>query len=166
MDCYPYEYSSTRALILIPEWAHNGGPRKLKEVLRSEEGRERLRDEVRARGTGSWNDLWLTYFKHPHNQRFEGRSVAEAAEMMGKSEVDALCDLLLDEDLQTSYVSPGPNLSTLPDFMTHPLTMVGTARPPAGGLSQPADLRHLPDHPRPLRSRRGVPSPWRRRSGR
>ena len=46
--------------------------------------------------------------------------------MMGKSEVDALCDLLLDEDLQTSYVSPGPNLSTLPDFMTHPLTMVGT----------------------------------------
>ena len=126
MDCYPYEYSSTRALILIPQWAHNGGPRKLKEVLRSEEGRERLRDEVRARGTGSWNDLWLTYFKHPHNQRFEGRSVAEAAEMMGKSEVDALCDLLLDEDLQTSYVSPGPNLSTLPDFMTHPLTMVGT----------------------------------------
>ena len=126
MDCYPYEYSSTRALILIPQWAHNGGPRKLKEVLRSEEGRERLRDEVRARGTGSWSDLWLTYFKHPHNQRFEGRSVAEAAEMMGKSEVDTLCDLLLDEDLQTSYVSPGPNLSTLPDFMTHPLTMVGT----------------------------------------
>ena len=39
MDCYPYEYSSTRALILIPQWAHNGGPRKLKEVLRSEEGR-------------------------------------------------------------------------------------------------------------------------------
>ena len=126
MDCYPYEYSSTRALILIPQWAHNGGPRKLKEVLRSDEGRQRLRDEVRARGTGSWGDLWLTYFKHPHNQKFEGRSVAEAAEMMGKSEVDTLCDLLLDEDLQTSYVSPGPNLSTLPDFMTHPLTMVGT----------------------------------------
>ena len=45
---------------------------------------------------------------------------------LGKSEVDALCDLLLDEDLQTSYVTPGPNLTTLPDFMTHPLTMVGT----------------------------------------
>ena len=52
--------------------------------------------------------------------------MAEVAEVMGKSEVDALCDLLLDEDLQTSYVSPGPNLATLPDFMTHPLTMIGT----------------------------------------
>ncbi len=37
-----------------------------------------------------------------------------------------MCDLLLDEDLQTSYVSPGPNLPTLPDFITHPRTMVGT----------------------------------------
>ncbi len=125
MDCYPYTYSSTRALILFPQWAHDGGPAKLKEVLRSEEGRKRLREEVRPRGL-SWSELWLTYFKHPHNQRFEGRSVAELAEMVGKSEVDALCDLLLEEDLQTSYVTPGPKMTTLPDFMTHPLTMVGT----------------------------------------
>ena len=125
MDCYPYNYSSTRALILFPQWAHDGGPAKLKEVLRSEEGRKRLREEVRPRGL-SWSEHWLTYFKHPHNQRFEGRSVAELAEMVGKSEVDALCDLLLEEDLQTSYVTPGAKLTTLPDFMTHPLTMVGT----------------------------------------
>jgi len=125
MDCYPYTYSSSRALILIPQWAHDGGVAKLKEVLRSEEGRQRLRQEVRPRGL-SWSELWLTYFKHPHNQRFEGRSVAAIAEMVGKGEVDTLCDLLLEEDLQTSYITPGPNLTTLPDFMTHPLTMVGT----------------------------------------
>lgn len=125
MDCFPYTYSSTRVLIMFPQWAHNGGPTRLKQVLRSDEGRERLREEVRPRGQ-SWSDIWLTYFKRPHNKRFEGRSVAEVADTLGKSEVDALCDLLLDEDLQTSYVTPGPNLTTLPDFMTHPLTMVGT----------------------------------------
>ena len=125
MDCYPYTYSSTRVLILFPQWAHDGGPGKLKEVLRSEEGRQLLRQEVRPRGR-SWTDHWLTYFKHPHNQRFEGRSIAEVAEMVGKGEVDTLCDLLLEEDLQTSYVTPGPNMTTLPDFMTHHLTMVGT----------------------------------------
>ena len=125
MDCYPYTYSSTRLLILFPQWAHDGGPAKLKEVLRSSEGRERLRQEIRPRG-GSFKDLWLTYFKKPHNRKYEGRSVAEVAEMMGKEEVDAMCDLLLDEDLQTSYVSPGPNLPTLPDFITHPRSMVDT----------------------------------------
>ena len=124
-DSYPYVYSSTRLLIVIPQWAFDGGPERLKQVLRSEEGRERLRREVRPRGH-SWSELWLTYFKKPHNQRFEGRSVAEVAEMTGKHEVDAMCDILLDEDLQTSYVTPGPNAATLPDFLTHPLSMVGT----------------------------------------
>ena len=124
-DSYPYVYSSTRLLILIPQWAHNGGPEKLKEVLRSPEGRDRLRQEVRPRGL-SWKDMWLTYFKQPHNKRYEGRSIAEVAESMNKNEVDTLCDLLLEEDLRTSYVSPGPNGATLPDFVVHPLSMVGS----------------------------------------
>tara|TARA_B100000470_G_scaffold69624_1_gene53179 strand:- start:1188 stop:1679 length:492 start_codon:yes stop_codon:yes gene_type:complete len=45
---------------------------------------------------------------------------------MKKGEVDTICDLLLDEDLQISYVSPGPSLTTLPDFITHARTMIGT----------------------------------------
>ncbi len=125
MDCFPYSYSSTRLLILISAWAFDGGPEKLKAVLRSEDGRERLRREMRPR-SGSYNDLMLTYFKQPHNRQYEGKSIAEIASMMQKGEVDAICDLLLDEDLQVSYVSPGPNPTTLPDFMTHPRTMVGT----------------------------------------
>ena len=68
----------------------------------------------------------LTNFKQPHNRKFEGKSLVEAAEMMKIGEVDAICDLSLDEDLQISYVSPGPSLETLPDFISHPRTMVGT----------------------------------------
>ena len=125
MDCFHYPYSSTRLLILIPEWAFDGGPEKLKGVLRSPEGRERLRQEIRPR-SGSFTELMLTNFKHPHNSQYDGRSLAEVADAMEKGEVDALCDLLLDEDLQISYVSPGPSLATLPDFITHPRTMIGS----------------------------------------
>jgi N-acyl-D-amino-acid deacylase len=124
-DSYPYIYSSTRLLILFPNWAHNGGPERLKEALRSEEGRERLRKEVHPRGI-SWQDMWLTYLKRPHNHRFEGRSVAEIAMMLDKHVVDALCDLLLDEDLQVCFVTAGGNASTLPKFVAHPLSMVGS----------------------------------------
>ena len=45
--------------------------------------------------------------------------------MMHRSELDTICDLLLNEDLRISYVSPAPNPTTLPDFMTHPRTIVG-----------------------------------------
>jgi N-acyl-D-amino-acid deacylase len=124
-DSYPYPYSSTRLLIVIPQWAHDGGPERLKAVLRSPEGRERLRQEMGPRAA-SWQDMWLTYFKRPEHHRFEGRSIAEVAEMLGRDVVDALCDLLLAEDLQISYVSAGANMATLPKFVSHPLSMVGS----------------------------------------
>jgi N-acyl-D-amino-acid deacylase len=46
--------------------------------------------------------------------------------MLGKDEVDAICDLLLAEDLQVSYISAGANTATLPKFVSHPLSMVGS----------------------------------------
>ena len=124
-DSYPYIYSSTRLLILFPDWIHDGGPKKVREALASEEARERLRKEVEPRAS-SWQDMWVTYFKKPHNHRYEGRSLEELAIMTGKHVVDAMCDLLLDEDLQVSYVSAGGSLHTLPKFVAHPCSMVGS----------------------------------------
>ena len=43
----------------------------------------------------SWQDIWLTSFKRPHNHTYEGRSVAEVALMREQHPVDALCDLLI-----------------------------------------------------------------------
>jgi N-acyl-D-amino-acid deacylase len=124
-DSYPYVYSSTRLLIMFPDWAHDGGPDRLLSALKSPEARERLRREVEPRGQ-SWQDIWLTYFKQPHNHVYEGRSVAEVAAMRGQHPVDALCELLLEEDLQTSYTALGVDASTLPRFVAHPLSMVGS----------------------------------------
>ena len=45
---------------------------------------------------------------------------------MGKDEVDAMCDLLLEEDLQVCYVMAGTNGMTLPKFINHPLSMIGS----------------------------------------
>src|SRR5918912_1069171 len=124
-DSYPYVYSSTRLLIMFPDWAHDGGPERLKRALRTPEARERLRREVGPRGQ-SWQDLWLTYFKQPHNHLYEGRSVAEVAALRNQHPVDALCDLLVEEDLQVSYTALSGDASTLPKFVAHPLSMVGS----------------------------------------
>jgi N-acyl-D-amino-acid deacylase len=124
-DSYPYTLSSTRLSIVLPQWAQEGGPGRLLEVLKSADARGRLRDEVRPRGP-SWQEMWLTNFKQPHNHRFEGRSVAEAAILLGTSEVDAVCDLLVDEQLRVCYVTAGGNGNTLPKFVAHPLSMVGS----------------------------------------
>jgi N-acyl-D-amino-acid deacylase len=70
--------------------------------------------------------MWITHLKRPEHHRFEGRSLAEVAEMMGVDVIDAVCDLLLREDQQVSYVSAGANTATLPKFVSHPLYMVGS----------------------------------------
>ena len=124
-DCFPYAYGGTRIIITFPHWAQDGGPEKFKERLRSPELRQRFRDEVQPRGR-NWKDAWLTYFKQPYNQQYTGRSIAEVAEMRKQHPVDALCDILLEEDLQTSYWGAIIDPTTLADFVTHPLQMTGS----------------------------------------
>ena len=124
-DSYPYVYGSTRLLIVFPQWIHNGGPDVVRRVLADPTARQKLRDEVAPRGV-SWHEMWLTYFKKASNHQFEGHTVAEVAEMTGKHPVDAMADLLIDEDLQVSFVSAGANGLTLSKFVSHPMSMVGS----------------------------------------
>jgi len=100
-DGYPYAYSSTRLNIIIPQWAFDGGLERLRQHLRSPEARARMRKEMAPRA-GSWHEMWITHLKRPEHHRYEGRSLAEVAEMMGTDVVAAVCDLLLREDQQVS----------------------------------------------------------------
>ena len=68
----------------------------------------------------------ITYFKKPHNQQFEGKTLTQAAEIMNTDPIEALFDLLLDEDLQVSFHAQGIDAETLPLFVQHPLQMVGS----------------------------------------
>jgi N-acyl-D-amino-acid deacylase len=124
-DGYPYAYSSTRLNIVIPQWAFDGGLGRLRENLRSPAARARMRREMTPRAA-SWDEMWITHLKRPEHHRFEGRSLAEVAELRGTDVVDTICDLLLLEDQQVSYVSAGANRATLPRFVSHPLYMVGS----------------------------------------
>lgn len=124
-DCFPYPYGGTRATIVLPQWTQNGGPDRLREVLRSPEARERLRAEAIPRGRG-WDEMWLTYFSRPDNRKYEGWSLAAIADDKGRHPVDTLCDLLLDEDLQVSYFAASIDPTTVSDFVVHPLQMVGS----------------------------------------
>ncbi|MBI2219070.1 MAG: D-aminoacylase [Candidatus Rokubacteria bacterium] len=124
-DSYPYNLSSTRLTILLPQWTHDGGYEKLRAVVADPALRDRLRKDMGPRAS-SWHDMWLTNFKKPANHRFEGRSIAQVADMLDRDPVDVVLDLLADEDLEVSYVSAGGNLATLPKFVSHPLSMVGS----------------------------------------
>ena len=126
-DCYPYIYSSTRYIIAIPSWAQDGGPDRLREVLTSADERQRLKQEMLSSpGSRNPSEGWLTNFRKPANKQYEGHSLCEVARMRGQDDLDAIFDLLLDEDLGLCSVREGVNPQTLPAFVAHPLSMVGS----------------------------------------
>jgi N-acyl-D-amino-acid deacylase len=130
-DTYPYEWASTRLLIQLPQWVQAGGPGRLKERIADRGTRDQLREEFAARGAAyasaaGWADVRLGGFGRKELRRWESRTVADVMTEMGLDAVDAICDLLLLEDLAISQVTSGPWSKTLPDFVRHPVGMVGT----------------------------------------
>ncbi len=130
-DTYPSEWASTRLLIMIPIWVQEGGPAPTKERLADRRVRQRIRDDLEARGVlfagaGGLADVRLGALTRPENLAYEGRTLGDYVTESGVEPVDAICDLLLAEDLRTNQVTPGPNGPTLRPFIRHPIGMVGT----------------------------------------
>ena len=130
-DTYPYEWASTRLLIMIPPWAQAGGPARTKERLADADARERIRRELAERGVlfagrRAWDDVRLGAFTTPDLLPWEGRTLGELVADRGEDPVDVLCDVLLAEDLRPNQVTPGPWSETLPAFIRHPVGMIGT----------------------------------------
>jgi len=130
-DTYPYEWSSTTALVRLPQWAREGGPARTVERLKRADTRNRIRQDIE-----SWTDYptWVRALDHvrlgnftqPSLREFEGRILGELVRARAEDAVDVLCDLLVAENLGLNEVSPGPSGLTLGRFITHPDGMVGS----------------------------------------
>jgi N-acyl-D-amino-acid deacylase len=130
-DLYPYEWASTRLLIMLPQWIQAGGLGPLRERLADRRVRERVRAESavlgrRFAGDRSWDEVRLGAFALPENAPWEGRTLGEYLAATGLDPVDAICELLLAEDLRINQVTPGPHRAGTNVFIRHPQAMIGT----------------------------------------
>jgi len=130
-DTYPYEWASTRLLIMIPPWVQAGGPMPTKERLADPGIRDRIRRELGDRGVlfagrRVWDDVRLGAFMTPDLLRWEGHTLGDVIADRGDDPVDVLCDLLLAEGLRLNQVTPGPWTESLREFIRHPVGMIGT----------------------------------------
>ena len=130
-DLYPDEWSSTRLLIMLPPWLQAGGVQRLTARLADRATRSQIRDEMAVRGRffagdRTWADLRLGAFIRPEHAPWEGRTLADVMADTGKDPVDAICDLLLAEDLGVNQVAPGPHKAGMVPFWQHPVSMVGS----------------------------------------
>jgi len=148
-DTYPYEWASTRLLIMIPPWVLSGGVAVTKERLADAGVRDRIRRDLAERGIlfagrNAWDDVRLGAFATPELLAWEGRTLGELGADRGDDPVDVLCDVLLAEDLRVNEVTPGPWAETLREFIRHPVGMIGSDSTFVGAKPSPRTYGSFP----------------------
>jgi N-acyl-D-aspartate/D-glutamate deacylase len=108
-NVYPYRAGQNNLASIIPPWAHEGGSKSMIERLKDPSLRPRLESEIlkgipnsdwynHYTATGGWEGMLLVTFKNPKYKQFEGKRMSEAIQAMGKPPLDALFELLIEND--------------------------------------------------------------------
>ena len=141
-DQYPYTASSSGLTLLLPLWAKEGGREALVERLRRVDVRERLAREVRLKDPAV---VLITRVRSEDNRWAEGLHLGQIAERLGKPPMEAICDLLVQEEGSVGMVRFGQSEEGVREVMKSPLATVGS-----DGSSYAADgpLRRGVPHPR------------------
>src|SRR5215475_3527862 len=110
-DTYAYPAWSNDFSAFIPPWAHDGGAAKMIERLKDPATRARIRKDMLT-PSKEWDNEWheipgpeAVIICAVHNPRLlplQGKTLAEIAKLWNKEPMDALFDLLNEDDAFTS----------------------------------------------------------------
>jgi dihydroorotase/N-acyl-D-amino-acid deacylase len=115
-DTYAYTAWGNGLASFIPPWAHNGGDAKLIDRLKDPETRARIRKDMLS-ASSDWQNEWLDLpgpeailigiVQNPNLLSLQGKTLAQIAQLQKKEPLDALYDLLIDDNAFTQAISFG-----------------------------------------------------------
>jgi len=123
-DSYPYLAGSTVATQLLPQEALDGGIPALLSRLRDPDQRARLAAQAGQMLAQRWSDVYVASVGSGPAAPVVGRSFAEIGDMRGTAPVDAVIDLLLEEEGLVNILSFNQSEANLRALLTHPLCTV------------------------------------------
>jgi N-acyl-D-aspartate/D-glutamate deacylase len=154
-NVYPYRAGQNNLSSIIPPWAHEGGSQALIGRLKDPSLRPRLEKEIlngipgsnwynHYTATGSWDGMLLARIRNPKYQRFQGKRMSEVIRELGKPPVDALFELIIENDGSVPTVYFHHSEEDMQYALKQPFVSIGsdgTAVRPDGPLAK--------DHPHP-----------------
>ncbi|RJP14346.1 MAG: D-aminoacylase [Candidatus Abyssobacteria bacterium SURF_5] len=128
-DQYPYTAGSTMLFALLPEWLQDGGSERMVERLKEPQVRQRIVEEMAARTSSSGvapSDIRVSAVATEKNKHLEGKNLFELAEAVDEPFIDAICDLLIEEQLAVSMIIFVSDEADVRTIMRHPAQIVCT----------------------------------------
>jgi N-acyl-D-amino-acid deacylase len=127
LDTYPYLAGSTYLQALLPPWVQEGGSAAALARLADPELGERIRVEIEETGHAAYHDVptdWstvvITGVRAAPNERFVGRSIAEAAAAESATPFELYRAVLIADELGTTCVHHIGNEENVRAIMAHP----------------------------------------------
>jgi N-acyl-D-amino-acid deacylase len=132
---YPYTAGNTVLASVLPPWVQSGGPEATLSRLDDPDARERVRrdiEENRIEGwenpalrTG-WENIVVRNVESPAWEAYEGRDLAAIADDRDQHPSEAVCDLLVAEELEVNIVSHAMAEGDVREIMANERVCVAT----------------------------------------
>ncbi len=145
---YPYHRASNGLDACLPIWVREGGTEQMIERLREPALRQKIKTEM-ADGSSAWENQWygsggaegvmVSSVLNPDLRQYEGMTLAEIGESMKKDPRDALMDLVIEDNANTSCIISILEEEDVRTALRHPLISIDTdsrARAEDGPLSE------------------------------
>ena len=125
-DRYPYIASSTDLDTVLPSWAFEGGHKK--EMYRLKNQRVELSQDILKDYScpSDWEKVVISSVSSEKNRWMEGRSISEISVAQGKTELQSVYDLLIDEGLNVGAIFFTMNEDNLRSILRRPYCAIGT----------------------------------------
>ena len=146
-DAYPYVASSTTINTLLPAWALEGGPDRLRARLGDEAVRTSIRTELLLAPSGDRtreirpDAILISRVPDGPAKQYEGSRLSEVGELLRREPVDALLDLLMLAPGGMQMVHFAMSEDDVRRILAHPAVAIAsdgwTSHPDAGGLPHP-----------------------------
>ena len=124
-DVYPYLPGSTMLNYLLPYEIWRDGPLAALPKLRDPDMRARVARSMQVYAS-DLDEITIAWLPSKENSGYQGKTLGQYVADVGKAPVDALCDLLIEENLAVLLVFFHGDDRFVEPFLAHEKYMMGT----------------------------------------
>lgn len=142
-DQYPYSAGSLFLAAALPPSIQAGGPDVYAEKLKDPNLRKEVINQIERDGDGQWENLikhcgfeGIVIASSRGHSNYDGKSLAEIAEMENRGPYEVFFDLIVEEKASTTVILWMMDEDDVKRIMKHPLTMIGTDGLPGFGMNK------------------------------
>jgi N-acyl-D-amino-acid deacylase len=152
---YPYARASNGLDACLPRWVREGGLDKMLARLQDPAQRDRIRRDMDDANATTWENQWsgagggdgvmLSSVLNPELRKYEGMTMTQIGQAMGKDPRDAVMDLVIADKGESAVITAIMSEDDVKTALADPLVGVGTD---SGAQAEDGPLSESKSHPR------------------